>query len=89
MTDHTFEVHDVFRIALRKGPIIVGRLTGGHIKLGDELISRGPVPVALRVIGVEMHTAKGLQGLMVDEDVGPAMDPGSVFDVHPHDIPRR
>jgi hypothetical protein len=84
-----FRVLEVYRPAQRKGPILLGAVTAGTITVGSSLVSVEDATRVLRVIAVDMPTAKsqaeGRLALVVLPDLGDSLRPGALFDIVPPD----
>jgi hypothetical protein len=67
-----FQVLDVFRIAQRSGPILLGRLEGETISVGSRLVLSAGSAWEGRVVALEMPTpksiAEGTEAVVVTPD---------------------
>lgn len=78
----TFRVIEVFRLAQRKGPILVGKLLSGNITVGDRLAIQNELTT---VIAIDMPTestmASQTLSVVVSPDLGSSLRPGAELDV--------
>lgn len=74
-------VENVHRIPSRPWAFVTGRLEGGELRMGDELVVRhGDVPeVAAVVRSIEVHSAPGTTTVALDAELAVSLRRGTVL----------
>jgi hypothetical protein len=80
-----FQVLEVYRPRQRRGPVLVGTVPSGTVKVGSRLISPDNPGRVLEVIAVDMPTpraqAEGRIAVVVLPDFGEYLRPGATFNI--------
>ena len=81
----TFRVLEVFRPTQRTGPILVGELSTGTVKVGARLVEVGQSAHAMKVVAVDMPTerssSRGTLSVVITPDRGSALRAGLILEV--------
>ncbi len=80
-----FRVIEVFRLAQRRGPILVGESPPVTMSVGTRLVSRDDPTQRVEVIAVDLPTpsslAEGRLAVVVSRDLGDLMVAGAEFEI--------
>jgi hypothetical protein len=80
-----FQVLEVYRLRQRRGPLLVGIVPSGTVKVGNRLVSADNPDQVLEVIAVDMPTSRsqteGRVAVVVLPDLGDYLRSGATFKI--------